>query len=377
MQVEELRRRLPNAALAFRGYNVTNLGRTAELLEDARYSGIMEEALQEASRWCREAVGRPVDLVRRVRQGQETTLECYDEAVALVVGTSIGQLRALAEVWKVDYRRARLAFGYSLGELSALIACGLLPAAEGLRIPIGLAADSVALAHDARLAVVFSKTDVVAERDVQRLCQQINLEGNGTIGISAILTPNTLLVIGQGQTVARFRELAAAALGPKVMVHENRHRWPPLHTPIVWQRCIADRAAHQMLRMPVLAPAPKPPVLSLVTGQVSYEDYNCREILHRWVDHPQRLWDAVYQILALGIELVIHVGPQPNIIPATLQRLADNVRQQTAASLGMRALSHMVRRPWLHAILPRRASLLRAPLIEQITLEDWLLAQPR
>ncbi len=375
MRVEQLRQRLPNAALAFRGYNVTNLGRTARLLADPRYAAIFEHALHEASRWCSDAVGRPVDLVQRVRQQQETNLECYDEAIALVVGTSLAQLRALEEVWQVDYRRARLAFGYSLGELSALIATGLLPAAEGLRIPISLAADSVALAHDVTLAVVFSKTQVVAEREVQRLCQEINLEGHGTIGISAILTPNTVLIIGQGQTVARFRELAPQKLGTRVVVHENRYRWPPLHTPIVWQRCIADRAAHQMLRMPVLAPAPRPPVLSLVTGQVSYEDHNCREILHRWIDHPQRLWDAIYQILALGIDLVIHVGPEPNIIPATLQRLSDNIRQQTASSFGMRALSHMVRRPWLHAILPRRASLLRAPLVQQIILEDWLLAE--
>jgi [acyl-carrier-protein] S-malonyltransferase len=93
------------------------------------------------------------------------------------------------------------------------------------------------------------------------------------------------------------------------------------------------------------------------------------------VDHPQRLWDGVYQVLALGIETIIHVGPEPNIIPATFQRLGENIRQQTQSNLGMRALSHMVRRPWLKALLPQRASLLRAPLIEHVILEDWLLAQ--
>jgi [acyl-carrier-protein] S-malonyltransferase len=124
-----------------------------------------------------------------------------------------------------------------------------------------------------------------------------------------------------------------------------------------------------------LGQIPVPPVLSLVTGQVSYTDYNVRDILHRWVDQPQRLWDAIYQVMALGIETVIHVGPEPNIIPATFERLAENIRQQTQSSFGMRALSEIVRRPWLKGLFPQRASLLRAPLIEHIILEDWLLNQ--
>ena len=45
---------------------------------------------------------------------------------------------------------------------------------------------------------------------------------------------------------------------------------------------------------------PNPPVFSLVTGKASYNEYNAREILIEWIDHPQRLWDAVYETLASG-----------------------------------------------------------------------------
>jgi hypothetical protein len=59
--------------------------------------------------------------------------------------------------------------------------------------------------------------------------------------------------------------------------------------------------------------------------------------------------------------------------------LADNVRGQlngrTIGGFGLRAMSRAVRRPWLSRLLPSRSALLRAPLIEQINLEDWLLAQ--
>jgi [acyl-carrier-protein] S-malonyltransferase len=148
-----------------------------------------------------------------------------------------------------------------------------------------------------------------------------------------------------------------------------------MHTPIVWQKNIGDRAARLLQTLPGGFTAPVPPVLSLVTGDVSYSDYNSRDILHRWADEPQLLWDGVYQTLALGIENVIHVGPDPNIIPATYTRLADNVAAQLKASVGLRAMSGMVNRPWLRALLPARSALLRAPSVKQVILEDWLLEQ--
>jgi [acyl-carrier-protein] S-malonyltransferase len=122
---------------------------------------------------------------------------------------------------------------------------------------------------------------------------------------------------------------------------------------------------------------PCPPILSMVTGERSYDDYHARDILRDWSDHPQRLWDAVYETLACGITTVIHVGPDPNLIPATFNRLSDNIVQQTSGkswgSMGMRAAAGLARRPWLSAILPSRAALLRAPLLRHVVLEDWLL----
>jgi [acyl-carrier-protein] S-malonyltransferase len=112
----------------------------------------------------------------------------------------------------------------------------------------------------------------------------------------------------------------------------------------------------------------------MVTGTFAYEGHNVREILHRWVDHPQLLWDVVFEILSLGLETVIHVGPKPNIIPATFRRLSENVELQTRGKLHMRALGRMARTSWLSAMLPQKAALLRAPFVKQIVLEDWLLA---
>ena len=199
------------------------------------------------------------------------------------------------------------------------------------------------------------------------------------IGISSVLSPNTVLLLGQQKTVRRFKKIMQERLPRQVHMRENPHRWPPLHTSIMWQRNIPNRAAVMMQKMSGGFHAPDPDVLSLVTGNTRYDDVNSRDILHRWVDHPQRLWDGVNELLSSGVTTVIHVGPEPNLIPATFKRLSDNIQEQVSGrslgSLGLRAVSGMVRRPWLSALLPSRTSLLRAPKIRHVILEDWLLNQ--
>ena len=88
----ELAKQLPNAALAFRGYNVTNLGRSAELLANSKYRPVVVPFLQEAAEVCTQCMGRPVDLVRRVEMQQETELQDYAEAIAIVVAIEQAQL---------------------------------------------------------------------------------------------------------------------------------------------------------------------------------------------------------------------------------------------------------------------------------------------
>ena len=119
--------------------------------------------------------------------------------------------------------------------------------------------------------------------------------------------------------------------------------------------------------------APSVTTLSLVTGKDSYNDYNARDLLRNWTDHPQLLWDVVYESLWMGVQTIVHVGPGPNIIPSTFQRLSDNVRTQIKANFGVWTLSEVVRRQWLQTVLPNRTALLRAPFVRHIMLEDWLL----
>jgi [acyl-carrier-protein] S-malonyltransferase len=298
--------------------------------------------------------------------------------VALIMTVEMAQLGLLREYFGIELGGSRLAFGYSLGEAAALVATGVYALEDMLPIPLKLADDCTALAADTTMAVLFSKGPALDLAAVQRRCLEISQEGKGTLAISSLLSPNTLLLLGQSTTLERFKK-DLATLFPGAYLRRNQHLWPPLHTPIMWQRQIPNRAAVLFetarggFRLPSVA------LLSGVTGKASYNDYNSRELLHRWVDHPQRLWDMVYETLMAGVNLVVHVGPEPNLIPATFKRLSDNVSEQlsgkTWKSFGLRAASHMVRRAWLTPLLSSRAALLRAPFVDHCNLEDWLLEQ--
>jgi [acyl-carrier-protein] S-malonyltransferase len=368
---------IAETAFAFRGYNMTNLGRTAEILECKAYREIVLEELRRSGEICSEYTAGPVDLVGRVESSSEPGLEHYAEAIALIVSVEVAQMRLLQEVHSIDTSQAQLSFGYSLGELVAVSFGGAFSIDEMIRVPLAMADDSVLLAEDIAMGVLFSRGPMIDETDVERLCLQVTSEGKGTIGISAVLSPNTYLLIGQGATTKRFKEVMHDLLPQRAHLRINSNRWPPLHTPIVRQKYLSDRASVMMETLTGGFTPPCPPVLSMVTGQMSYDDHSARDVLRKWVDHPQRLWDAIDTTLAAGVETVVHVGPKPNVIPSTFHRLSDNIQEQTTGrslgSLGMRAVSGLARRPWLAAILPSRASLLRTPHVRQVILEDWLL----
>ena len=242
-----------------------------------------------------------------------------------------------------------------------------------LAIPLEMSADCAALAHGVTLGVLFSRGKALSLERVQLLCQRINQEGQGVIGVSAILSPNSLLLIGQYDTMVQFKRRLNEVCTERIYIRLNEHQWPPLHTPIVWQRNVTNRSQVAMLTMPGGFRTPKPALFSLATGGFHYTESSVREVIGKWVDQPQRLWDAVDATLSLGTKTILHVGPEPNIIPATFQRVAANVQSQRDANIGVRALGDIADRPWLKTLLPRRAALLRATKVRHIILEDWLL----
>jgi len=375
----DLKPNLPATLFAFRGYDLTNLGRTPELLAHPAYGRIVADVLSRCSDVASDETGLKIDLVERVRRGEETSLDSFADAVALIMGAEIAQVQLLREFFGIEYHQAKLATGYSLGEISAGVCGGLFKLEDAMRVPVSLAGVCAELGRDVSMGILFSLGPALDLDVVNHLCIEINCRQQGVMGISSYLSPNTVLLLGQRNTVETFREEMKTRFPKQVHLRKNEHHWPPLHTPILWQACVPNRAAVTMHELPGGFGIPRPPILSMVTGKTSYNQYNAREILHRWVDHPQRVWDVVCESLQAGVEQIIHLGPAPNLLPATYKRLSENVQGQvntrSAGGFGLRFVSGMARRRWLTALLPSRTALLRAPYVEHVILEDWLLEQ--
>ncbi len=379
---DDLKRHIHSTAFAFRGYDVANVGRSAELLDHPSYGPIVAQMLEQAAEIGSATLGRKLDLVGHIRAGEKTALATFPEDIATVVAMEAAQIRILEELFQIPIHEVRLSFGYSIGELTSLIFSGVFSLEELLPIPLLLAADCAELAHDTTLGVLFTRNGPeLHPEDVERLCMAISGEGQGLIGPSAFLSPNTALLLGQGNTLDRVEKLMREYLPDKVMLRRNPNQWPPLHSPLVWQRLIPNRAAVALYKIAGNPAKPNPPVVSMVTGEASYDGVNTRDLLVRWTDHPQRLWDVIDTTLAEGVETVVHAGPGPSLISATFTRLSNNVSRHLGYGnkyinmLGRGLASGLSHHAWLSRRLPSKTNLLRAPYLHHVALEDWLLEQ--
>lgn len=371
----DLKGRIGTASFAFRGYDQTNIGRSDELLAHPAYGPVVRRALDEASRISSETLKRNIDLAARVAARGASSLDSFAEDVATIVAIEMAQLRLLEEFFGVPVREAKQSLGYSIGELSAMILGGAFTMEQLLPIPLECAADCAELALDAHMGVLFSRSSVLHLEDVHSICTAVSSQGKGLIGPSAYLSPNTVLLLGQGDTLNRLERAIPEFLPEKTNLRRKPHHWPPLHTPLVWEKNVPNRTAVALYHIEGGMEKPKPAVISCVTGAASYDGINTRDILIDWVDHPQLLWDVIHETLVSGVELMIHVGPAPNLIPATFERIGNNVGKQ----LGNRYLQLLGRgvvnrNAWLPRLLPKTA-LIRALFLEHVILEDWLLEQ--
>src|SRR3954451_25473591 len=108
----------------------------------------MRRYLARGGEICAEIIRRPVDLVAAVSERREFGLDRYAEAIALIVAADLAQVELLEEFHGVRFPEAKLAYGYSLGELSAVACGGVLQMAEVLSVPVAMAEDAAALANN-------------------------------------------------------------------------------------------------------------------------------------------------------------------------------------------------------------------------------------
>ncbi len=377
--VPALRQRITTAAFAFCGYEMSSFGRSAELLDHPAFGPILHARLDEAAAIHADVIGEKADLVRRVRRASRCRWRPSRQDVATIVAIETAQIEILKTVFDVPVQEARLSFGHSIGELSTLVLGGVYRMDELLPVPLVLAPDCAELARDTAAAVLSFHGGLLDFDEVRKLCHTVSRRGLGLVGPSTYLAPNTVLLLGQGKTLDVLEQEMPDHLPSGCVLKRKADHWPPLHTPLVWERNIPNRSAMALYHTSGGQSRPLPPVVSCVTGAVSYDEFNSRDLLIDWSDHPQRLSDVIDYTLAAGVQLIIHVGPEPRLLPTTFDRLSSVVKKQLRKRhlswLGQNLIPSLSRNGWLVRHLPRKAMLIRAPYVDHVILEDWLLAQ--
>jgi [acyl-carrier-protein] S-malonyltransferase len=335
--------------------------------------------LDRASVLCGNVLGHPVDLAARVEAREPSSLDTFVHDVATIVAMELAQVRLLEEFFAVDVHSARLSLGHSIGELSAVVLGGVYEMEQLLPVPLGLAKDCAELTIGTSIGILSTRDVPIDVDDLQHLCNSISSRGHGMVGPSTFLSPFQILLLGEGDTLDIFEHEMREHLPKGVTLRKKPNPWPPLHTPLVWQRNIPNRTAVAMLRVGGGEVSPRPHIISCSTGSDSYDRWNSRGLLTDWTDHPQRLWDAIENTLSSGVDLIIHVGPEPKLLPSIFDRLSARIMKQLKSRhlggvLGSTVIPSISRNPWITRKLPGHAALLRAPFVRHIILEDWLLA---
>ena len=115
-----------------------------------------------------------------------------------------------------------------------------------LPVPLSLATDCAELTADTAMGILSIHGATLHTEDVEHLCTSISRQGHGLIGPSTYLSPYQALLIGQHDTLDRLEQAMPQYLPEGITLRRRPNHWPPLHTPLVWERNIPNRTAMAM-----------------------------------------------------------------------------------------------------------------------------------
>ena len=293
------------AAFCFPGQGSQEVGMGRELAEaypEAR------AVLEEAS----EVTG--LDLERLCFEGPIEELTETEIQQPALVATSLACLRAVETLGL----EPAFVVGHSVGEYSALAACGALSARDAVRLvrERGLATADAARQHPGAMAAILGLDDAA----VEELCDGI--EGVWPANYNC---PGQVVVSGAEEAIDRLLA-AAAERGARRAVRLRISG--AFHSPLVG-------AAGPRLR-PALESAdwaqPRVPFLSTVTADVeSVERFT--DLLVDQLTAPVRFTQAVARLVAEGVDTFVEIGPG-QVLAGLVRRCNRDV---TALSVGDRA----------------------------------------
>ena len=112
-----------------------------------------------ATFWARRSTSPPGSWL-----GEPSTLDTFVHDIGTIVGMELAQIRLLEEFFDVPVPQARLSFGHSIGELSALVVGGMYTMEQLLPIPLALATDCAELTANTTMGILSIQGGPLADR---------------------------------------------------------------------------------------------------------------------------------------------------------------------------------------------------------------------
>jgi [acyl-carrier-protein] S-malonyltransferase len=251
-----------------------------------------------------EAVG--FDLARVCFEGPIEELTSTEVQQPALVATSVACLRAVETLGI----RADAVVGHSVGEYSALAACGALPAQEAIRLVRvrGEATAAAAKERPGAMAAIIGLDDDVVEE------LAAGIDGVWPANYNC---PGQLVVSGETDAVARLLDAATGRGARKTVLLPISGAF---HSPLV--ASAADRLRPEAEAIDWAEP--DPPFMSTVTAEFEHADA-LGGILVDQLTAPVRFTQAVRALVAEGAETFVEIGPG-QVLAGLVKRIDRSLR---------------------------------------------------
>lgn len=254
-------------------------------------------------------------------EGPEEVLRQTEYLQPAILTTSIALLRALEE--KQELHPAYLA-GHSLGEYSALVASGALRFQDAVRLVRARGSfmqEAVPMGKGAMAAVLGVTPEALTD-----ICRRVSAELGQVVSPANFNSPQQTVIAGDTEAVEQACEVAKEE-GAKRTV--NLPVSAPFHCSLMAPA--AEKLAPELAGVPFQDATP--PVLSNVEAAPNQEAARMAGLLTEQVTAPVRFTEIIEQLVRLGVDRVLEVGPG-HVLTGLVARTARRLRRGNFCSMG-------------------------------------------
>jgi [acyl-carrier-protein] S-malonyltransferase len=243
-------------------------------------------------------------------EGTEEELKLTENTQPAILTVSVAAYRALAaKGFQPDY-----AAGHSLGEYSALVAAGALEFRDAVKLvrQRGRYMQEAVPAGEGAMAAILG----MSPADVAEVCKKA-AEGD-VVSPANLNSPEQTVIAGSAAAVKRAVETASQAGAKRAVVLAVS---APFH-------CSMLSPAQQRLEPDLRAvkfSAPKFPVITNVDAEAVETGDEARDSLIRQVTMPVRWLDSVREMMDLGVNIFVEVGPG-KVLTGLMRQIDRSVR---------------------------------------------------